>query len=161
MSNRVPIRTGITHQSNSTKSTTKNRRVLTSSLNILSPCLAEGARCAILAGMKYRSLLAALAAIPLLACDPPPPNLCAAVTCAIAGTTCDPSDGICRCGATEGDVCREGEECVVATSTCQPPIIAGPGTRWEPGETRSVVLVRYGGSAGAPDPAGDPGEGRG
>ena len=38
---------------------------------------------------------------------------------------------------------------------------AGASERWEPGETRSVVLVRYGGSAGGPDPAGDPGEERG
>jgi urease subunit gamma/beta len=38
---------------------------------------------------------------------------------------------------------------------------AGASERWEPGETRSVVLVRYGGFAGGPDPAGDQGEERG
>ncbi len=89
--------------------------------------------------MKYRLPFAIVSSLAVLACGgPAAPDLCAAVTCEIAGTTCDPTDGMCRCGATDGDLCARGEECVVATSTCQPPIIAGPGTRWTAGQTAFV-----------------------
>jgi hypothetical protein len=92
--------------------------------------LAIGDGWAILAVMTYRSVSPLLVSFALLACTGPvAPNLCETVRCGVSGTTCDPIDGVCRCGASGGDVCMEGEECVVATSTCQPPIIAGPGTR--------------------------------
>ncbi|MBK7859049.1 MAG: hypothetical protein IPJ65_10610 [Archangiaceae bacterium] len=46
-------------------------------------------------------------------------SLCAQVTC-IGGTTCDPVDGLCRCGGQGGPVCTAAQLCNVGPPpTCQ------------------------------------------
>jgi hypothetical protein len=83
--------------------------------------------------MRRTFFLVALAA--LASCSSPPagPNLCAMVTCSIAGTTCDPTDGMCRCGGPSGAVCQHGETCNAAMAECTIPNLGGAGTRWTSG----------------------------
>ncbi len=61
-------------------------------------------------------------------------DLCAAVTCSVAGTSCDAADGLCHCGPA-GPVCDAAETCDVAMAACQEPVAAGctDGTAFVPG----------------------------
>lgn len=85
-----------------------------------------------------RTVFAVLAAV-LFSCSTPTTptdgggdaNFCASA-CAVPGTTCSLSDGNCHCGAA-GPVCRHGETCTAATSTCSVETLAGPGTHWAAG----------------------------
>ncbi|CAN0469365.1 unnamed protein product, partial [Laminaria digitata] len=65
---------------------------------------------------------------------PPVDDLCAAVTCSVAGTSCDAADGLCHCGPA-GPVCDAAQTCDVAMAACQEPIAAGctDGTAFVPG----------------------------
>ncbi len=53
------------------------------------------------------------------------PAGCSSITCAV-GTLCDPIDGVCRCGGTEGPVCLSTEVCLTSPTprcfdgTCNP-----------------------------------------
>jgi hypothetical protein len=62
---------------------------------------------------------------------------CANVECAVPGTVCAPSDGLCHCGTAAGEVCGAGDFCDASRGSCDdvPPPVCGPGTRWDPGET--------------------------
>lgn len=42
---------------------------------------------------------------------------CAAVTCAL-GSSCDPADGVCKCGGPGGPVCGAGQACDVTVGAC-------------------------------------------
>jgi hypothetical protein len=44
-------------------------------------------------------------------------GLCASVQCS-EGSTCDPTEGVCRCGGAGGAVCATGEACDTVTFTC-------------------------------------------
>lgn len=55
--------------------------------------------------------------------------------CPVAGTTCDPNDGQCRCGPS-GPVCVAGEGCDPLGSTCRPilPDRCRAGSHFTPGQ---------------------------
>jgi hypothetical protein len=63
---------------------------------------------------------------------PPPVDHCLGVTCPVAGTTCDPVDGACKCGAG-GPACAEADLCDAAGATCVAPVCSA-GTRWTAGQ---------------------------
>lgn len=42
---------------------------------------------------------------------------CAGVACS-GGTTCDPADGLCRCGGPGGPICQAGQSCDVLRKAC-------------------------------------------
>jgi hypothetical protein len=46
-------------------------------------------------------------------------NKCGAVTCSDPFTTCDPTDGVCKCGGYGGTVCPGATTCDVTTATCR------------------------------------------
>jgi hypothetical protein len=84
------------------------------------------------------------------------PNLCTSqhVTCA-GVLTCDPSDGVCKCGGAGGPVCGDGEACDLAAATCVSTRCAGvtcaAGTACDPSDGQ----CRCGGHGGAVCGAGE------
>ena len=95
--------------------------------------------------MRFVSVLpsvarCAAALVPLFAlatgCDDPAPvDPCADVVCSLEGTSCDPVDGLCHCGAG-GPVCDEALTCDAAASACVTPFpapVCGEGGAWSPG----------------------------
>lgn len=84
----------------------------------------------------------------LAACEPAGPDLCAEVSCALAGTVCAPEDGLCHCGEVTGDVCGDGYACDVEASACVIPANCGASGAWSAGTTAFSEITDAAGLTG-------------
>lgn len=84
-------------------------------------------------------------------CGGGPKNLCADrnVSCE-APLSCDPNDGICKCGGRGGVICPDGFACDPVANTCQSRRCAGVDCSDKPGTSCDVLdgLCKCGGTGG-------------